>query len=48
MLDGIPVAIKDLIDIAGVVTTGGSAVHDGQASSKTAALVQRLQAQARL
>ncbi|HBP29012.1 MAG TPA: amidase [Advenella kashmirensis] len=45
LLDGIPVAVKDLIDVAGTVTTGGSAVHDGQASSQTAALAQRLKAQ---
>ncbi|HLU02946.1 MAG TPA: amidase [Advenella sp.] len=45
LLDGIPVAIKDLIEIAGTVTTGGSAAREGQPGSQTAALVQRLQAQ---
>jgi len=45
LLDGIPVAVKDLIDVAGTVTTAGSAAHDGQVSSQTAALVQRLRAQ---
>lgn len=43
-LDGIPIAIKDMIDVAGAVTTQGSALQAGQACKETAALVRRLQA----
>jgi len=43
-LDGIPIAIKDLIDVAGAVTTGGSAPPAREICIETAALVQRLQA----
>lgn len=41
---GIPIALKDLFDIAGSVTTCGSHVQAGQVATSDAALVQRLQA----
>jgi aspartyl-tRNA(Asn)/glutamyl-tRNA(Gln) amidotransferase subunit A len=41
-LHGIPVAIKDIIDIAGRVTTGGSKVWENRVSRVTATVVRRL------
>ena len=41
-LHGIPIAIKDIIDIEGRVTTGGSKVWIDRVSPVTATLVQRL------
>jgi len=41
-LHGIPVAIKDMIDIAGVRTTGASAVHLDRIPAADAAVVSRL------
>lgn len=41
-LHGIPVAVKDIIDIAGRVTTGGSRVWVDRISPVTATLVHRL------
>ncbi|RYF60274.1 MAG: amidase, partial [Comamonadaceae bacterium] len=42
-LHGIPVAVKDLCEVAGEVTTGGSAAWRGRRSQSTAKVVQRLQ-----
>src|SRR5262249_59317221 len=41
-LHGIPIALKDLIEIAGRVTTGGSQLWRERRSAYTAALAQRL------
>lgn len=41
-LHGIPIAVKDLIDIEGRITTGGSAVWRERMSPYTATLVRRL------
>ncbi len=41
-LHGIPVALKDLIEIEGRVTTGGSQVWRDRRSTSTAAIAQRL------
>ena len=41
-LHGIPVALKDLIELEGRVTTGGSAVWRERRSSRTATLAQKL------
>src|SRR5215470_13162559 len=41
-LHGIPIALKDLIDIEGRVTTGGSQVWRDRRSAYTATLAQRL------
>ena len=41
-LHGIPIALKDLIDIEGRVTTGGSAVWRERRSKETATLAQKL------
>ncbi len=41
-LHGIPVALKDLIDTAGIVTTAGSALFKDRVPSADAAVVQRL------
>lgn len=44
-LDGVPVAWKDLIDIAGTVTTAGSAAREGlPPSSRDATVVKHLEA----
>jgi len=40
--DGIPIAIKDLCDIAGQVTTAGSEAWRGRVRDETATVVQRL------
>ena len=41
-LHGIPVAVKDVIDIEGKITTGGSMVWKDRRSSLTATLVRRM------
>ena len=41
-LHGIPVAVKDIVDIVGRVTTGGSKVWADRVSPVTATLVQRM------
>lgn len=41
-LHGIPIALKDLIDIEGRVTTGGSATRRDRRAAATATLVRRL------
>ncbi len=42
-LHGVPIALKDLIDIAGRPTTIGSPIHASTIASSTAQLVQQLQ-----
>ena len=41
-LHGVPIALKDLVDLQGRVTTGGSKVWAGRVSTVTATLAQRL------
>src|SRR5215467_7761003 len=41
-LHGIPIALKDLIDTAGVRTTSGSALHENRVPSEDAEVVRRL------
>ncbi|WXB19430.1 amidase [Pendulispora albinea] len=41
-LHGVPVAIKDIIDIAGQVTTSGSAVYQNRIAERDAAVITRL------
>ena len=41
-LHGIPVAVKDIVDIEGRITTGGSKVWEKRVSPLTATLVQRM------
>ena len=41
-LHGIPIALKDLIDTAGVRTTSGSALHENRIPSEDAEVVRRL------
>lgn len=41
-LHGVPVALKDLIDIEGRVTTAGSPVHRDRIATQTATVAQRL------
>ena len=41
-LHGIPIALKDLVDTAGVRTTGGSALFKDRVPREDAAVVQRL------
>ncbi|MCS7255411.1 MAG: amidase family protein, partial [Thermomicrobium sp.] len=43
-LHGLPVALKDLVDVAGVPTTAGSAVLAGRVAQHDAAVVERLRA----
>lgn len=43
-LHGIPIALKDLIDVAGEPTTGGSAVFDGRVPPHDADVTARLRA----
>jgi aspartyl-tRNA(Asn)/glutamyl-tRNA(Gln) amidotransferase subunit A len=43
-LHGIPISLKDLIDVAGVVTTAGSRVLDDRVASADAVVVTRLRA----
>jgi aspartyl-tRNA(Asn)/glutamyl-tRNA(Gln) amidotransferase subunit A len=43
-LDGLPVAVKDLCEIAGQVTSNGSASHTAVVSTRTATVVERLRA----
>ncbi|ADU50612.1 Amidase [Thermaerobacter marianensis DSM 12885] len=42
-LFGVPVALKDLIDVAGVPTTAGSRVRAGHVADRTATVVRRLE-----
>jgi aspartyl-tRNA(Asn)/glutamyl-tRNA(Gln) amidotransferase subunit A len=44
-LHGVPIALKDLIDIEGRITTGGSAVWRDRRADRTATLARRLMAQ---
>jgi Asp-tRNA(Asn)/Glu-tRNA(Gln) amidotransferase A subunit family amidase len=41
-LHGIPVGIKDIIHVAGMPTTMGSPIYEGQAAGETAPVVERL------
>ena len=41
-LHGVPIAVKDIVDIEGRVTTGGSKVWEKRVSPSTATLVKRL------
>jgi aspartyl-tRNA(Asn)/glutamyl-tRNA(Gln) amidotransferase subunit A len=41
-LHGIPISLKDLIDVAGVVTTAGSKVREGRLAASDAPLVRHL------
>src|SRR5258708_6933796 len=41
-LHGVPIALKDLVDLAGRVTTGGSKVWEKRVSPTTATLAERL------
>ena len=41
-LHGVPVVLKDLIDLAGRITMGGSAAHRARRASATATIAQRL------
>ena len=41
-LHGVPIAVKDIVDIEGRVTTGGSKVWEKRVSPRTATLVRRL------
>jgi aspartyl-tRNA(Asn)/glutamyl-tRNA(Gln) amidotransferase subunit A len=43
-LDGLPIVLKDLIEIEGAVSTNGSLTRAGRLSSRTAAVVERLRA----
>lgn len=42
-LHGVPVSVKDLIDVAGVPTTAASRVRRGSVAGKTAPVVERLE-----
>jgi aspartyl-tRNA(Asn)/glutamyl-tRNA(Gln) amidotransferase subunit A len=44
-LDGVPVAIKDLIEIEGKVCTAGSAIRRDHIAPRTATIVKKLEAQ---
>jgi Asp-tRNA(Asn)/Glu-tRNA(Gln) amidotransferase A subunit family amidase len=43
-LAGVPVAIKDLVDVAGVPTSMGSLVHQGRVAETDSPLVARIRA----
>jgi aspartyl-tRNA(Asn)/glutamyl-tRNA(Gln) amidotransferase subunit A len=43
-LHGIPIALKDLVDVEGRVTTGGSRLWEDRAANTTATVVERLKA----
>ncbi len=43
-LDGLPIVLKDLIEIEGTVSTNGSVTRSGCVSTRTAAVVERLRA----
>ena len=42
LLSGVPVVVKDNIDVRGQVTAAGSLAHDGRAASRDAEVVRRL------
>jgi aspartyl-tRNA(Asn)/glutamyl-tRNA(Gln) amidotransferase subunit A len=44
-LHGVPVVLKDLIDLDGRITMGGSAAHRGRRAERTATIARRLIAQ---
>ncbi|MFC7655646.1 amidase family protein [Pseudonocardia benzenivorans] len=44
VLEGVPFAVKDVIDVAGVPTTGGSWVCDDAPAARSAEVVRRLEA----
>lgn len=44
-LHGVPVVLKDLIDLAGRITMGGSAAHRARRAERTATIARRLIAQ---
>lgn len=44
-LHGVPVVLKDLIDLDGRITMGGSAAHRGRRATRTATIARRLIAQ---
>jgi aspartyl-tRNA(Asn)/glutamyl-tRNA(Gln) amidotransferase subunit A len=41
-LHGIPIALKDLVELEGQVATGGSAIYRGRVASRTATLANKL------
>src|SRR5690349_21634474 len=43
-LHGIPIALKDLVDVEGRITTGGSRLWEDRAATVTATVVERLRA----
>jgi aspartyl-tRNA(Asn)/glutamyl-tRNA(Gln) amidotransferase subunit A len=42
-LHGVPISLKDIIDVAGVPTTAASAVRQGHVATRDAVIVQRLE-----
>jgi aspartyl-tRNA(Asn)/glutamyl-tRNA(Gln) amidotransferase subunit A len=42
-LDGVPFGVKDVIDVAGLPTTGGSTIHGRHAARSSATAVRRLE-----
>ena len=44
VLDGLPIAHKDLTDTAGILTTSGSPIHAGRIPDENSLIVERLQA----
>ncbi|MGI9423384.1 MAG: amidase [Hyphomicrobiaceae bacterium] len=41
-LHGIPFALKDLVDVEGLITTGGTLVHENRIAESTATIAKRL------